>query len=73
MRPTCTVCGRRTTPFLFIGNEPVGPTCAKRMGFTRANAPKGNRVRFVDYKPKRAPEPERNLDLFDPMYNAGTL
>ena len=62
MKPICSICGRRTTPFVFIGREPVGPACARRLGLSRANAPKG--VRFVAYKPARATR-EENLDLFE--------
>ena len=63
MRPVCTMCGRRTTPYVFIGLEPVGPTCAKRMGLTKARAVKGSRVRFAAYKPAREVVPQ-TLDLF---------
>ena len=63
MKPICTICGRRTTPFLFIGSEPVGPSCARRMGLTRAKATKGGRVRFAAYKPTRQDE-QQTLDMF---------
>lgn len=64
MRPICTICGRRTTPFVFIGLEPVGPTCARNMGLTKTKAAKNSRVRFAAYKPTRTPE-SQNLDLFE--------
>lgn len=64
MRPVCTVCGRRTTPFLFIGLEPVGPTCARNLGLTKRKAGKNSRVRFATYKPKRDDCPQ-TLDLFE--------
>lgn len=64
MRPVCSVCGRRTTPFLFIGQEPVGPTCARSLGLTKKKAGKSSRVRFAAYKPKRE-EQSKNLDLFE--------
>jgi hypothetical protein len=64
MRPICTMCGRRTTPFLFIGLEPVGPTCARNMGLTKTKATKNSRIRFAAYKPRRSDGPQ-TLDLFD--------
>lgn len=64
MRPVCTICGRRTTPFLFIGNEPVGPSCARNLGITKGKAGKSSRVRFAAYKPVR-PVTEQNMDLFE--------
>jgi hypothetical protein len=63
VKPVCTICGRRTTPFVFIGLEPVGPTCARGLGLTKKKAGKGGRVRFVDYKPKHEAVPQ-TLDLF---------
>lgn len=64
MKPICTICGRRTTPFVFIGLEPVGPSCARAMGLTKKKAPKGSRLRFMAYKPKREAVPQ-TLDLFE--------
>ena len=64
MRPLCSVCGRRTTPFVFIGVEPVGPTCARSLGLTKKKASKGSRVRFAAYKPKREEVPQ-TLDMFE--------
>ena len=64
MRPICTICGRRTTPFVFIGLEPVGPTCARNMGLTKAKAAKNSRVRFAAYKPARHAANETQGDLF---------
>jgi len=66
MRPVCTVCGRRTTPFVFIGLEPVGPSCARNMGLTKNKQVKGSRIRFVSYRPKRAVQ-DQTLDLFAEM------
>lgn len=58
------MCGRRTTPFVFIGQEPVGPSCARNMGLTKAKAPKNSRIRFAAYKPRRDDE-QKTLDLFE--------
>lgn len=61
---TCALCGRRTKPFAFIGCEPVGPTCAKRAGFTPAKARKtGARVRFV--KPGKREAGPFTPDMFN--------
>lgn len=64
MKPVCTICGRRTTPFVFIGLEPVGPSCARNLGLTKAKAGKNSRVRFAKYKPTRTLE-SKNLELFE--------
>lgn len=66
MRPICTICGRRTTPYLFIGHEPVGPACARNLGLTKAKTGKNSRVRFAAYKPVRE-ETEKNMDLFESL------
>ena len=63
MRPVCTMCGRRTTPFAFIGSEPVGPTCARSMGLTKKKIGKTGRVRLANYKPVRE-DVAQTLDLF---------
>lgn len=63
MKPVCSICGRRTTPAAFIGLEPIGPTCAKRAGFTGRNAIKSSRIRLVSYKPTREVVPQ-TLDMF---------
>lgn len=65
MRPLCTICGRPTTPFLFIGREPVGPACARKLGLTKTKV--GNRslrVRFAAYKPAAREAQPQTLDLF---------
>ena len=64
MRPLCTICGRPTTPLLFFGREPVGPTCARKLGLTKAKVGNRNlRVRFAAYKPAREAQHE-TLELF---------
>lgn len=51
MKPLCSVCGRRTTPFAFLGNEPIGPTCARSLGLTKnSRAAKSGRLRIVAAK-----------------------
>lgn len=62
----CTICGRRTTPFVFIGMEPVGPSCARSLGLTKKKAGKNSRLRFAAYKPKREEGPQ-TLDMFEDM------
>jgi hypothetical protein len=58
------MCGRRTTPFVFIGLEPIGPSCARNMELTKAKTPKNNRIRFAAYNSCRDNEP-KILDLFE--------
>lgn len=60
---TCALCGRKTVPFAFIGNEAIGPKCAKRAGFTTSRA----KVAIV--KQKRAKPDEKQPDLFDEQTN----
>ena len=65
MRPLCSICGRPTTPFVFVGREPVGPACARKLGLTKAKV--GNRslrVRFAAYQPAKREALPETLDLF---------
>ncbi len=63
MKAKCAFCGRPTEPFVMIGREAVGPTCAKRANLTPRKAPKGSALRFVSRRPPvKSPV---NLDLFD--------
>lgn len=64
MKPICALCGRRTTPFVWLGAEPIGPKCAQRANLTPAKAPKGSRIRFVRVKPVREDVPTTG-DLFE--------
>lgn len=64
MRPLCTICGRPTTPFVFVGREPVGPACARKLGLTKAKAGKGSRLRFAAYKPAAREAQPETQDLF---------
>ncbi len=59
----CCICGRPTHPYLMIGAEAVGPSCAKRLGLSRKALPKGSKVRFVKPAAPREKAPE-TLDLF---------
>lgn len=64
MRPICAMCGRPTAPFVMIGNEAIGPKCARKAGFTGAKAVRGSRVRYVG-KAKPRPKGPQTLDLFE--------
>lgn len=66
MKPICAICGRRTTPFAWLGSEPIGPKCAQRAGLTPAKAPKAGRVKFARVKPVRDDLPQTG-DLFEGM------
>lgn len=67
MKPICSVCGRRTAPFAFIGAEPIGPNCARKLGLTKTavKAAKHGRMRLAG---KYAREPKsaeaQTIDLF---------
>lgn len=66
MKTICAVCGRRTQPFAFLGNEPIGPRCAASMGLTKTalkKAPKGGRLRFAVGRAHRENGPT-TLELF---------
>lgn len=56
---TCALCGRKTQPFAFIGNEAIGPRCARRAGFTTSRA----KVAIV--RQKRAKPDDSQIDLFE--------
>lgn len=65
MRPLCTICRRPTTPFVFIGREPVGPTCARKLGLTKAKvSPRSLRITFAAYKPAAREAQPETPDLF---------
>lgn len=63
MRPLCALCGRPTKPAVMIGNEAIGPKCARAAGLFSSKIAKGSRVRFLkdNTKPVKGP---RTLDLF---------
>ena len=63
MRPICAMCGRPTAPFVMIGNEAIGPKCARKAGFTGKTS-KGSRVRYVGRAPAK-PKGPQTLDLFE--------
>jgi hypothetical protein len=67
MKPICTVCGRRTTPFAWLGNEPIGPKCAAKANLTPTKAPKGTRLRFAKIKPAKKTASPQTGDLFEGM------
>ncbi len=63
MRPICALCGRQTKPAVLIGNEAIGPTCARNAGLLSIKPPKGSRVKFLTNHLKNTKGP-RTLDLF---------
>jgi hypothetical protein len=65
-RWTCLLCGRATVPAVTIGDRVVGPRCAKRMGLTKATAPKTPRIKWrARQAPVRADAAQ--ADLFEAM------
>lgn len=65
MKMTCALCGRPTEPAVLIGNEAIGPTCAKNTGLMGVKVTKSNRLRLV---PRKNPGERRRragtMDLF---------
>lgn len=64
MKSICALCGRPTRPALMIGAEAIGPKCAAKMGFTKAKAPKGSRIKFIGRHPAQ-PKGHEQLDLLE--------
>lgn len=50
MKPICALCGKPTVPAAMIGNEAIGPKCAKRAGLLPGKLPRGTRVRIIKAK-----------------------
>jgi hypothetical protein len=67
MKPICAFCGRRTTPFVWLGNEPIGPKCAAKANLTPTKVAKSSRVRFTKLKPQRRANAPETGDLFEGM------
>ena len=67
MKPICSICGRRTVPFVFLGAEPIGPNCARRLGLTKTavKAAKHGRMRLAGKYARQARQGEpQTIDLF---------
>lgn len=67
MKPICSICGRRTVPFAFLGAEVIGPTCARRLGLTKktVKAAKHGRMRLAGkYAREARPGEPQTIDLF---------
>jgi len=62
MRYTCALCGRLTEPAVMIGNQAIGPTCAKKANLLQKKPRKGSRV--VIFKRVKEEGP-MTMDLFD--------
>ena len=66
MKPICSICGRRTMPAVYLGNEAIGPTCAQKLGLTKTRAPaaKASRLRFPSQKVRQAQAGPQTIELF---------
>ena len=64
MKPLCCLCGRRTIPAAWIGDQAVGPECAKKSGLAAAAKRTGSKVRVVKIKRTKAERGDENLELF---------
>ncbi len=63
----CALCGRYTSkPAAMIGDQAVGPTCARRAGLLAVKPKAGSAVRILNHKPRKTDdESGRTLDLFE--------
>jgi hypothetical protein len=67
MKPVCSICGRRTRPFAYLGDEPIGPNCARKLGLTKTavKAAKSGRLRIAATVRSQAREAgPQTLELF---------
>lgn len=56
MRPHCARCGKPCTPAAYIGDQPIGPDCARRMNLSKRNPPpKGGLFRLASPPAERKP------------------
>ena len=69
----CAICGRPTAkPALLIGEEAIGPVCARRAGLLKAAKSAGKRSRFrvCSHGPRAASEIPATGDLFEDANDA---
>lgn len=70
----CAICGRTTwKPTILIGEEAIGPVCARRAGLIKAAKSSGNGTRFRLFSALRSPRgvPAATTgDLFDGIDDA---
>ena len=68
MKSVCSVCGRRTMPFAYLGDEVIGPNCARKLGLTKTavkKAAKGGRIRLAGTHARQVkPSQPQTIDLF---------
>lgn len=65
MKHKCAICGRQTEPYAYIGQEVIGPKCAKKIGLTASvKLPKSSAVRFSRRAIKPAEIFPETMDLF---------
>ena len=65
MRMTCVLCGKKTTPFAFIGNMAVGPRCARKANMLPTKIHKNALIRFT--VPKKREAGPTTIDMFDSL------
>ncbi|MBA4215658.1 MAG: hypothetical protein C0449_21545 [Polaromonas sp.] len=65
MKPICAICGRRTEPFVMIGNAVIGPKCAQRAGLMPLAQRKSGLVIPVIRRRIEKPQHPQTPDLFD--------
>ena len=66
MKPICSVCGRRTMPFAYLGSEVIGPNCARKLGLTKkaVKAAKSGSLRLAGKHARQVKADPQTIDLF---------
>lgn len=67
MKMTCALCGRPTEPAVMIGNEAIGPKCARKSGLMAVKIRKAGRVRFLGRHASRKEEGPQTMELFEEL------
>lgn len=63
-RMTCALCKRPTVPAVYIGNQAIGPKCARRANLLGPKAPRGATSASKVNKQSANPRCAVTLDLF---------
>jgi hypothetical protein len=64
MKMTCALCGRPTEPAVMIGNEAIGPKCARKSGLMGVKIRAAGRVRILGRRTVKEEGPQ-TMDLFE--------
>lgn len=67
MKYVCALCGRQTLPAVMIGNEAIGPKCARKSGLMAVKIRKAGRVRLFNVRRQRREEGPQTMELFEDL------